>query len=103
MHDRLKVKRDYYAGGLMMLLGVGAAVTGAGYKLDPANGSGFMPVMLGIALAFIGILIAGTALASSEPEQRRERNAQRGQQPPHWASPTPRGGQHQRRTPSPSR
>ena len=25
-------KRDYYAGGLMMLLGIGAAVTGSGYK-----------------------------------------------------------------------
>jgi uncharacterized membrane protein YhdT len=63
-------KRDYYAGGLMLLLGVGAAVTGSGYKFGSLArmGPGFMPVVLGIVLAFIGILIAGTALASSEPD-----------------------------------
>jgi uncharacterized membrane protein YhdT len=73
LHDRFKLKRDYYAGGLMMLLGAGAAVTGAGYKFGTLArmGPGFMPVMLGIALAFIGLLIAGTALASSEPDDRK--------------------------------
>jgi putative tricarboxylic transport membrane protein len=54
-------KRDYYAGGLMVLLGVGAAVTGSGYKFGSLArmGPGFMPVVLGVVLAFIGILIAG--------------------------------------------
>src|SRR5579872_5956754 len=63
-------KRDYYAGGLMLLLGVGAAVTGSGYKFGSLArmGPGFMPLMLGSVLAFLGILIAGTALASSEPD-----------------------------------
>ena len=62
------VKRDYYAGGLMLLLGVGAAVTGAGYKFGSLArmGPGFMPVMLGIVLAFLGILIAGIALGSPD-------------------------------------
>ena len=62
-------KRDYYAGGLMLLLGIGAAVTGSGYKFGSLArmGPGFMPVVLGIVLAFIGLLIAGTALLSSEP------------------------------------
>jgi hypothetical protein len=52
----------------MLLLGVGAAVTGSGYKLGSLAkmGPGFMPVMLGIVLAFLGVLIAGTALGSPE-------------------------------------
>jgi hypothetical protein len=34
-------------------------------------GPGFMPVVLGVVLAFIGLLIAGTALASSEPDDKK--------------------------------
>ncbi len=70
MQERLKLKRDYYAGGLMLVLGVGAAVIGSGYKIGTLArmGPGFMPVMLGSVLAFLGILIAGTALTSSEPD-----------------------------------
>ena len=66
-------KRDYYAGGLMLLLGVGAAVTGSGYKFGTLArmGPGFMPVVLGIVLAFMGILIAGTALGSSEADDSK--------------------------------
>ena len=62
MQERFKLKRDYYAGGLMLLLGVGAAVIGSGYKFGSLArmGPGFMPVMLGIVLAFLGVLIAGT-------------------------------------------
>ena len=45
-------KRDYYAGGLMLLLGIGAAVTGSGYKFGnlARMGPGFMPVVLGVVL-----------------------------------------------------
>jgi hypothetical protein len=70
LRERPKLKRYYYAGGLMVLLGVGAAVTGSGYKVgSPARmGPGFMPVVLGVVLAFLGILIAGTALGSSEAD-----------------------------------
>ena len=70
MEEKFSWKRDYYAGGLMVLLGIGAAVTGSGYKFGTLArmGPGFMPVVLGIVLAFIGILIAGTALGSSEPD-----------------------------------
>jgi hypothetical protein len=66
-------KRDYYAGGLMLLLGVGAAVTGSGYKFGSLArmGPGFMPVVLGVVLAFLGLLIAGTALGSSEPDDKK--------------------------------
>jgi uncharacterized membrane protein YhdT len=70
LQERLKLKRDYYAGGLMLVLGVGAAIVGSGYKIGTLArmGPGFMPLMLGSVLAFIGILIAGTALASSQPD-----------------------------------
>ena len=70
LSEKFTWKRDYYAGGLMLLLGVGAAVTGSGYKFGSLArmGPGFMPVVLGVVLAFLGILIAGTALLSSEPD-----------------------------------
>jgi Tripartite tricarboxylate transporter TctB family len=69
---RTRLKRDYYAGGLMVLLGVGAAVTGTGYEFGSLGrmGPGFMPVVLGAVLAFLGILIAGTALGSSEDGEK---------------------------------
>jgi hypothetical protein len=72
LNGRFKMKRDYCAGGLMLLLGVGAAVTGTNYKFGTLArmGPGFLPVMLGIVLAFLGILIAGTALGSSEPDDK---------------------------------
>jgi hypothetical protein len=52
----------------MLLVGAGAAVTGSGYKVGSLAkmGPGFLPIMLGIVLAFLGILIAGTALGSPE-------------------------------------
>ena len=73
MRSNFAMKRDYYAGGLMVLLGVGAAVTGTGYKFGSLArmGPGFMPVVLGVVLAFLGLVIAGTALASSERDDRK--------------------------------
>src|ERR1700679_911651 len=73
VRERFKLKRDYYAGGLMLLLGVGAAVTGSGYKVGSLAkmGPGFLPVMLGIVLAFLGILIAGTALGSPDTGDKK--------------------------------
>ena len=73
MSGKFAWKRDYYAGALMVLLGVGAAVTGSGYKFGTLArmGPGFMPVVLGVVLAFMGILIATTALGSSEPDDQK--------------------------------
>jgi Tripartite tricarboxylate transporter TctB family len=73
VRERFKLKRDYYAGGLMLLLGVGAAVTGSGYKVGSLAkmGPGFMPVILGIVLAFLGVLIAGTALGPPETGDKK--------------------------------
>jgi len=73
LRGKFALKRDYYAGGLMLLLGLGAAMTGTGYKFGSLArmGPGFMPVVLGVVLAFLGLLIAGTALGSSEPDDTR--------------------------------
>lgn len=60
---KLAQRRDYYAGALMMVLGAGAALEGSRYQLGSLTrmGPGFFPTMLGILLAFVGVLIAGTA------------------------------------------
>jgi hypothetical protein len=74
-------KRDFYAGGLMILFGLGIALKGATYRPGPDvegdfltklhawlmhMGPGFLPTALGILLVLIGIAIAATALAPSE-------------------------------------
>ncbi len=60
-------KRDYYSGALLMLIGLGAIVQGASYKIGSltAMGSGFFPVALGVILVLLGIWIAGTAHRAS--------------------------------------
>lgn len=52
--------RDYYAGALMMLIGLGAAYMGFGYKTGDMRhmGPGFFPVSVGLILAALGVLIA---------------------------------------------
>lgn len=56
-------RRDYYAGALMVLLGIGAILTGKGYQIgDLTNmGPGFFPMALGVMLLLLGAAIAGTA------------------------------------------
>jgi uncharacterized membrane protein YhdT len=73
LQGKFTPKRDYYAGALMLVLGVGAAVTGSGYKFGSLArmGPGFMPVVLGVVLALLGLLIAGTALLSSEAGDKK--------------------------------
>ena len=53
-------RRDYYAGGLMILIGGGAAVIGSTYKVGSLTqmGPGFFPVCLGVMITFMGVLIA---------------------------------------------
>lgn len=62
----LKYKRDFYAGGLMILLGLGAAIEAWDYNVGTLMhmGPGFLPVALGILLILLGIMIAGPAVAS---------------------------------------
>ena len=66
-------KRDFYAGGLVILFGLVMALKGPGYHLGTLMhmGPGFLPTALGVILIFLGIMIAGTALASPEGEDER--------------------------------
>ena len=53
-------RRDYYAGGLIVVIGIGTVVMGSRYKIGTLTqiGPGFMPTMLGVLLAIIGAVIA---------------------------------------------
>jgi len=57
-------KRDFYAGGLLVLFGLVAALKGPGYRTGTLMhmGPGFMPTALGVILILLGIVIAGTAI-----------------------------------------
>ena len=62
-------KRDFYAGGLMLLLGLFIAVKGSTYRGGTLMhmGPGFLPTALGILLVLLGIAIAAASLVP-EPE-----------------------------------
>ncbi len=63
-------KRDLYAGGLMVLLGLGVALKGASYRAGTLMhmGPGFLPTALGVILVLLGIAIAAAALSSTPDE-----------------------------------
>lgn|SRR5665647_1498467 len=62
--DTLLRKKDFYAGGLMVLLGAAVTLNSTSYTLGTLMhmGPGMFPFILGIVLTFLGILIFGTAL-----------------------------------------
>jgi heme A synthase len=62
-------KRDFYAGGLMILIGLGIALKGTTYRAGTLMhmGPGFMPTALGVILVLVGIAIAAASLSPSEP------------------------------------
>jgi hypothetical protein len=70
LHDLVR-KRDFYAGGLMILIGLGIALKGATYRLGTLMhmGPGFFPTSLGVLLVLIGIAIAAVGMAPSESEE----------------------------------
>jgi len=61
-------KRDFYAGGLVILFGLVMALRGPTYNLGTLMhmGPGFLPTALGIILIGLGMAIAGTALGVPE-------------------------------------
>lgn len=65
-------KRDFYAGGLMVLLGLVMAVQGPTYTLGTLMhmGPGFMPTALGVILIVVGILIAAPAIGAADPSSQ---------------------------------
>lgn len=70
LHDLVR-KRDFYAGGLMILIGLGIALKGTTYRLGTLMhmGPGFFPTTLGVLLVLIGIAIAAAALSPSADDQ----------------------------------
>jgi hypothetical protein len=63
-------KRDYYAGGLIALIGAGAAYEGSKYGIGSLAQmeSGFFPTVLGVGMILVGAAIAasgGTAGAAT--------------------------------------
>jgi hypothetical protein len=72
-----RFRRDFCAGGLMILFGSVASVYGPTYRVGTLTrmGPGFMPTVLGIVLIFLGVLIAGFASADgAEGEGARDGN-----------------------------
>jgi len=63
-------KRDFYAGGLMLLLGLGIALKGTAYRAGTLMhmGPGFLPTALGVILVLLGIAIAAASLSSAPDE-----------------------------------
>ena len=63
MLRRLVQKKDFYAGGLLILFGLGAALKGPDYGSGTLMhmGPGFMPTALGVILILLGIAVAGAA------------------------------------------
>ena len=65
-------KRDFYAGGLMALLGLGVALKGTSYRAGTLMhmGPGFLPTALGVLLVLLGIAIAAAGMSSSTDEEQ---------------------------------
>jgi hypothetical protein len=63
LRNLLTSKKDYYAGGLMTLIGVGAILEARHYNTGTLfhMGPGFFPIILGVVMTGLGILIAGVA------------------------------------------
>jgi putative Ca2+/H+ antiporter (TMEM165/GDT1 family) len=73
LHDLVR-KRDFYAGGLMLLLGLFIALKGLSYRAGTLMhmGPGFLPTALGVILAVLGIVLVIGALAPVEPGHEDE-------------------------------
>jgi len=67
-------KRDFYAGGMMVLLGLGIALKGTTYRAGTLMhmGPGFLPTALGVLLVLLGIAIAAAGLAPSVEGAEKE-------------------------------
>lgn len=69
MKSPSKFKKDYYAGALMMLIGLSAVVAAIPYRIDSLArmGPGFFPCAIGVLMAITGMLIAISARSQDEP------------------------------------
>ncbi|HEY5065365.1 MAG TPA: tripartite tricarboxylate transporter TctB family protein [Xanthobacteraceae bacterium] len=80
-------KKDFYAGGLMLLVGIGIALKGSTYRLGSLMhmGPGFMPTALGILLVLLGIAIGALALAPAGAGGEEESQSILPENPQWWA------------------
>jgi hypothetical protein len=64
--DTLLKKRDFYAGGIMILLGAGITLNSMTYNTGTLMhmGPGMFPFILGCTLTFVGLMIFGTAVVT---------------------------------------
>jgi len=71
-----KFRRDFCAGGLMILFGLIAAVNGPNYRIGTLMhmGPGFMPTALGVVLILLGVAIAGTASVGADDGEGSDGN-----------------------------
>jgi hypothetical protein len=70
--DTLFHKRDFYAGGIMTLLGAGVTLNSLSYNTGTLMhmGPGMFPFILGVTLTFVGVLIFGTSIVTPlEPDE----------------------------------
>jgi hypothetical protein len=67
--SRFQLKKDYYGGALMVIIGVAAAYAATGYHLGTLGrmGPGFFPFAVGVMLALIGLIIAVSARFDTNP------------------------------------
>ena len=73
MFGTLVKKRDFYAGGLMTLLGAVVTLDSMTYSLGSLThmGPGMFPLMLGVTLTVVGVLILGAAVATPLAQDER--------------------------------
>jgi len=70
--------KDYYGGGLMIVIGLGAVACGADYQIGSLRqmGPGFFPVAVGVLLAMIGGAIGLQASLSAPVDKKVARTAE---------------------------
>jgi Tripartite tricarboxylate transporter TctB family len=67
LSNLLSSKKDYYAGALMSLIGIGAVWEARHYNVGTLfhMGPGFFPIILGVIMTSLGVVIALVAATSS--------------------------------------
>jgi Tripartite tricarboxylate transporter TctB family len=73
MRMQIRAPKDFWSGIMFLVFAATAIMTASGYSLGRAGrmGPGYFPIMLGCALALIGvILVARSVVVSGEPVGR---------------------------------
>ena len=81
MPRKSRFSKDHCGAALLILMGLGALMEGIRYHVGSPNrmGAGFVPVVLGVILALVGVAIAITAGPDSPPTDELHKP-----HPPEW-------------------